>query len=151
MCSGTGKPAVPDKRVPRVRVRYPIWHTRAEPRTLVRCHGYTRVFLRAESVPPPVTCTSMPTEPQSLMSCLRAFLDGTLGLSDANATLFTLAVSSWRRITSRTARNVLYDSTVHQETDSTTLNALNDFISTMSGRGKGGKGLGKGGWCQASP
>ena len=151
MCSGMGKPVVPDKRVPRVRVRYPIWHTRAEPRTLVRCLRYSRVFLRAESVPPPVTCTSMPTEPQSLMSCLRAFLDGTPGLSDANATLFTLVVSSWRRITSHTARNILYNSTVHQETDSTTLNALNDFISTMSGCGKGGKGLGKGSWCQVSP
>jgi hypothetical protein len=31
--TGTGKPAVPDKRVPRVRVWYPIWHTRAKPRT----------------------------------------------------------------------------------------------------------------------
>jgi hypothetical protein len=31
--TGTGKPAVPDKRVPQVRVRYPIWHTRAIPCT----------------------------------------------------------------------------------------------------------------------
>ena len=131
------------------QVRYPIWHTRAEPRTLVQCHGYSQVFLRAKSIPP-VTCTSMPMN-QFNLSCLWAFLNGTLGLSDVNATLFTLAVSSWRRITSHTAWNALYDSTVHQETGSTMLNALNNFILTISGCGKGGKGLGKGGWCQASP
>ena len=31
--TGTGKPAVPDKRVPQVRVWYPIWHTQAKLRT----------------------------------------------------------------------------------------------------------------------
>ena len=31
--TGMGKPVVPDKRVPRVRVWYPIWHTQAKPRT----------------------------------------------------------------------------------------------------------------------
>ena len=31
--TGTGKPAVPDKGVPRVWVWYLIWHTRAKPHT----------------------------------------------------------------------------------------------------------------------
>jgi hypothetical protein len=43
--TGTGKPAVPDKRVSRVRVRYHIWSTWATPRTRVTVSRVWTVFL----------------------------------------------------------------------------------------------------------
>jgi hypothetical protein len=81
-------------------------------------------------------------QPHSLTSCqqlasganyssyLRAFLNSILNLSHTITTLITLVVSG-----RRTSGQFHY----------TTLNPLSDFILTMSGCGKGGKGLGKGG------
>jgi hypothetical protein len=81
-------------------------------------------------------------QPHSLTSCqqlassvnyssyLRAFLDSILNSSRVITTLITLVVSG------RTTSGQFHY---------TALNPLSDFISTMSGHGKGGKGLGKGG------
>ena len=56
--TGTGKPVVPDKRVPRVRVWYPIWHTRAEPRTRgVVSRVRSGIY---KGTPATCHCTSMP-------------------------------------------------------------------------------------------
>jgi hypothetical protein len=130
--TGTGKPTVPDKQVPRVWVWYPIWHTQAKLCT----HGaVSRVRV---GIFEGCACTSMPAnEPQSLRfktsqqlaniasdsSCLWAFLDGTLGSSDTNTTLITLAVSGRRTASHTVSWNVLYNSSVHQKIGSTTLNS----------------------------
>src|SRR5882762_9054869 len=78
-------------------------------------------------------------QPHSLTGCqqlasyssyLWAFLDSTLHSLHAIAMLITLVISG---------------RTTSGEFHYTALNPLSDFISTMSGCGKGGKGLGKGG------
>jgi hypothetical protein len=106
--TGTGKPAVPDKRVPRVRVQYPIWHTRAKPRT----RGMVSQVQAGIFKGPPATChcTSMP-----------------------------LVHSSHSRFPGEESLHIQCHGMYTQ------LNLLNSLISPMSGRGKGGKGLGKGG------
>ena len=149
-----GKPAVPDKRVPRVQVRYPIWHTRAIPCTRmvvspvrVGILGWEQTALRQWfsdfetfvfrlALPPPRLPRSL-TSCQQLASCahyssyLRAFLDSTLKSSHAITMLVTLVVFG-----RRPSRDKFHY---------TALNPLTNCISTMSGCGKGGKGLGKGG------
>src|SRR5258705_13366445 len=42
--TGTGKPAVISFRFPRVRVRCPVWHTRAIPHPFFAVYGYRRFF-----------------------------------------------------------------------------------------------------------
>ena len=140
---------MPDKRVPWVRVRYPIWHTRAIPCTRMAVSRVWAGILGSElwqwfsdfetfvfRLAPPCLPRSL-TSCQLLASCanyssyLRAVLDSTLKSSHAITMLVTLVV--FRRRPSRDKFHY------------TAFNPLNDCISTMSGCGKGGKGLGKGG------
>ena len=124
---------MPDKRVPRVQVRYPIWHTRAIPRTRGAVSRVRAGISKSDSGPFATLH----------FHALRAFLDDTLRLSDTDTTLIALAVSG-RRIT---LHAVVAECTLQcgDRFYYTQLNLLNNLLSTMSGRGKGGKGLGKGG------
>ena len=105
---------VPDKRVPRVRVRYPIWHTRAIPCTRMAVSRVWAGILGSKQTAlwqwfsdfeTFVFCLAPPCLPRSLTSCqllascanyssyLQAVLDSTLKSSHAITMLVTLSVS----------------------------------------------------------
>ena len=129
---GAGKAVVSDKQVSWIWVWYPIWHTQAIPHT----HGVvSQVWAGiSKSDSGPLAGSANDS------SCLQAFLNDTLILLDTNTMLFTLVVS--RRRT--TLHAVVTECTLQFQDSSgdrfyyTQLSLLNNFLSTMSGHGKGG-------------
>ena len=114
---------------------------------MMQCHRYGRVF-QSPTLYHSQTChLYFLASSANDSSCLWAFLDDTLRLLDTSTMLFALVVSR-RRITLHAAVTECSLQFQHSSGDSfyfTQLGLLNNYLSTKSGCGKGGKGLGKGG------
>ena len=102
--------------------------------------------------PGPVISLALPTKslrfshssPAVLMFCL---IFGSISMLPLNHRIPTFCSSHAHHTCGfhTTSWNILYNFSLHLDTGSTTINPLNNVTSIMSGHGKGGKSLGKGG------